>query len=120
MSCYTQRARRARTIRYGCHVITPGELYVEHTEFPGGEAGYADAAGHPVRIAECRGCAERYSRSEILTEYERNERPPGGLQCGDCGRFCSPRTAVPIRYFPDVWIDHYICPTCNNKENETP
>lgn len=65
-----QMVRRARTIRYGCHIIMPGELYIEHTEFPGGEAGYADSAGHPVRMAECRSCAERYGRGDLIHERE--------------------------------------------------
>ncbi|OBJ15569.1 hypothetical protein A5622_26620 [Mycobacterium sp. 1245801.1] len=70
MSTYTKRVRRARTIRYGCHVIQPGELYIEHTEFPGGDAGYADGAGHPIRMAECRTCAERYGRGDLIRERE--------------------------------------------------
>ncbi|PJE24754.1 MAG: hypothetical protein CK431_04475 [Mycobacterium sp.] len=64
------RVRRARKIRFGCHVIQPGELYIEWTEFPGGEAGYADMAGHPVRMAECRSCAERYGRGDLIEAYE--------------------------------------------------
>lgn len=58
--------RVARTQRYGCHVIKPGEVYLEWTEFPGGEAGYADYAGHPVRMAECADCASRYGRADLL------------------------------------------------------
>lgn len=46
--------------------IQPGDVYLEHTEFPGGDAGYADAAGHPVRAAECAGCAARYGREYLL------------------------------------------------------
>ena len=35
-----------------CHgAIEPGTTYVRCTEYPGGDAGYADAAGHPVRMA---------------------------------------------------------------------
>lgn len=67
---FREKARRARKTRYGCHVIAAGDLYIEHTEFPGGEAGYADAAGHPVRMAECRACAERYGRGHLLKAYE--------------------------------------------------
>lgn len=64
------RVRKARTIRYGCHIVMPGELYIEHTEFPGGDAGYADSAGHPVRMAECRCCAERYGRGDLIAAAE--------------------------------------------------
>jgi hypothetical protein len=31
-------------------LIPRGTEYVVATEFPGGDAGYADAAGHPVRM----------------------------------------------------------------------
>lgn len=66
MTAFTMRVRRARKPRFGCHSIRAGELYIEHTEFPGGEAGWADAAGHPVRMAECRFCAERYGRGHLF------------------------------------------------------
>ena len=58
--------RVARTPRNGCHPIKPGDAYLEWTEFPGGEAGYADYAGHPVRMAECGECARRYGRAALL------------------------------------------------------
>jgi hypothetical protein len=58
-----------------CPTIQPGELYIEHTEFPGGESGFADAAGHPVRMAECRACAERYGRGHLITAREDGEKP---------------------------------------------
>ncbi|WP_280381021.1 hypothetical protein [Nocardia wallacei] len=68
----TTRLRRARKKHIACGgycpPIQPGELYLEHKEFPGGEAGYADAAGHPVRAAECRACAERYGRGHYFEE----------------------------------------------------
>ncbi|AEK09543.1 hypothetical protein LITTLEE_163 [Mycobacterium phage LittleE] len=67
---YALRVRKARTVRYGCHVIQPGEFYIDHTEFPGGDAGYADTAGHPVRMAECRVCAERYGRGDLIKDRE--------------------------------------------------
>lgn len=60
------RVRRARRVRYGCHLIQPGEVYIEHIEFPGGESGYADSAGHPVRMYECATCAERYGRGDLI------------------------------------------------------
>lgn len=65
----TVRRRVARKPRPcpGCdRIIAPGATYLEHTEFPGGEAGWADAAGHPVRMSECADCATRYGRGELL------------------------------------------------------
>lgn len=50
------------------HKIGPGEAYLEHTEFPGDELGYADAAGRPVRHAQCAECANHYGHGHILTE----------------------------------------------------
>jgi len=55
---YTNRIIRARRQHQcddhrGC-VIEPGELYLEAKEFPGADAGYADTAGHPVRLKLCR------------------------------------------------------------------
>lgn len=70
MSSTISKVRRASKARTGCHPIQRGELYVEHTEFPGGESGYADAAGHPVRMAECRACAERYGRGNLIAAAE--------------------------------------------------
>lgn len=65
------RLRRARKFRRcGSHncPIQPGDYYLVHTEFPGSDTGVADAAGHPVRGAECRGCAERYGRGHLFPE----------------------------------------------------
>jgi hypothetical protein len=45
--------------------IYVGEQYWEHTDFPGSDVGYATQAGHPVTMAECRFCAERYGRPII-------------------------------------------------------
>lgn len=48
-----------------CHKPIPkGSVHVVATEFPGGDAGYATAAGHPVRMrihAEkpCHYCASK-------------------------------------------------------------
>lgn len=53
----------------GCHPSQPiraGQAYLVHTEFPGGDSGYADAAGHPVRMSECGDCARRYGRGALL------------------------------------------------------
>jgi len=40
-----------------CPPIHAGDVYLEVTELPGGESGYADDAGHPVRMVVCVGCA---------------------------------------------------------------
>lgn len=52
-NCATERHVRARK-DYACswcgEAIPKGSEYVIATEFPGGEAGYADSAGHPVRF----------------------------------------------------------------------
>lgn len=54
----SQKARRC-----GCGgVISAGDRYLMHKEFPGHDAGYADAAGHPVEMPECGACARRYGR----------------------------------------------------------
>jgi hypothetical protein len=77
----TMRVRRARKLHPSCcDQIQPGDLYIEWTEFPGGDAGYADAAGHPVRMAECRACAERYGRKHLLDAHKINEPAPAGSQ----------------------------------------
>lgn len=51
--CYTETRQVARKV-HGCDwchgAIEVGETYTIATEFPGGEAGYADFAGHPVRF----------------------------------------------------------------------
>lgn len=61
-------ARKPHPCSWGdCRTITPGEVYIEHTEYPGGDyTEYADTAGHPVRIAECADCATRYGRADVL------------------------------------------------------
>ncbi|MDH6282904.1 hypothetical protein [Prescottella agglutinans] len=66
----TPRRRVARTWHYCCpsHRIQPGDVYLEHTEFPGSDVGWADAAGHPVRHRECSECALRYGRGHLLAE----------------------------------------------------
>lgn len=52
-----------KTRRCGCGgVISAGDRYLMHKEFPGHDAGYADAAGHPVEMPECGACARRYGR----------------------------------------------------------
>lgn len=70
MSFYTTKACKARKTHKctGCRTIQPGEYYLVHKEFPGGDAGYADSAGHPVRMAECSDCALRYGRGSLLPE----------------------------------------------------
>ena len=52
--CSTERLVRARKpnrCAWCGGPIPAGSQYVVVTEFPGGEAGYADHAGHPVRMA---------------------------------------------------------------------
>lgn len=69
MSRALTRRRVARKAHHCCGLnIRPGDTYLEHTEFPGDDAGYADAAGHPVRHAECEHCARRYGRGHLLTQ----------------------------------------------------
>lgn len=55
-------ARKAHLCQWGdCRRIEPGEVYVSSVCFPNGDdAGYAKAAGHPVRMALCAKCALRY------------------------------------------------------------
>jgi hypothetical protein len=64
------RRRLARKRHYcDCGIaIAVGHVYLEHTAFPGlgDDAGYATAAGHPVRLAECAPCAKRYGRDDLL------------------------------------------------------
>lgn len=73
MASTKSRVRRSRKYRScGSYVggpILPGDLYVEHTEFPGGDCEYANTAGHPVRMVECRDCAERYGRGPMFEAY---------------------------------------------------
>ena len=74
--CMTTAARTARRVYYcgGCasgNAIQPGDRHLEHTEFPGGESGFADSAGHPVRMRECARCAHRCGRGELLDETGR-------------------------------------------------
>lgn len=45
--------------------IRKGDLYLLCTEFPGGESGYADAAGHPVRLRLCMDCAPRWALEQM-------------------------------------------------------
>lgn len=43
-------ARKPHTCAWCGNGIPVGTVHVVVTEFPGGEAGYADYAGHPVRM----------------------------------------------------------------------
>lgn len=65
-----RRARRDRICPSCGLFIKSGQLYLAHTEFPGGDAGYADSAGHPVRMPECRRCAERYGRGDRFAKRD--------------------------------------------------
>ncbi|SUA47240.1 Uncharacterised protein [Nocardia africana] len=85
------RARTPHPCLGGCdNLIRPGDLYLASKDYPGSDLGYADAAGHPVRIAECRQCAERHGRSDMFTAAEtavreRAARPPRKRgQCPHC------------------------------------
>lgn len=72
--------RRARTAmkRHHCgnylcqRVILPGDRYMLLVELPGGEAGYADAAGHPVQMKVCAKCHAQCEpvKAEELGESE--------------------------------------------------
>lgn len=44
--------------------IGPGDLYLEHTGFPGEEA--VEGVKHPIRGRECRECAVRYGRGDLF------------------------------------------------------
>lgn len=66
MSSVLRRARRHRLCDSHDCAIGRGDYYLVHVEFPGGESGFADAAGQPVRMAECRVCAERYGRGDLF------------------------------------------------------
>lgn len=44
------RARKDHRCEWCGKPIPKGSDHVVATEFPGGDAGYADAAGHPVRM----------------------------------------------------------------------
>lgn len=69
--CFRQEIRTAikphRCDLLGC-AINPGDRYLIETEYPGGDAGYADAAGHPVRMKVCRSCGAR--SFELATPQE--------------------------------------------------
>lgn len=67
--------RCSETALWEGHPIGPGDVYLEWTEFPGGESGYADHAGHPVRMAECADCARRYGRAALLDSLARATAP---------------------------------------------
>ncbi|MBM9467287.1 hypothetical protein [Nakamurella leprariae] len=45
--------------------VEPGDRYVEHTEFPSGDAALA-TNGRPVHLAECRPCAEHSGRGDLF------------------------------------------------------
>lgn len=77
MAFYATVARKAWAARrcgWTSHPIKPGDVYLMHTEFPGGDAGYADAAGHPVNMPECADCATRYGRGDLI--QARRDRKP--------------------------------------------
>lgn len=66
-----QRARKPHRCEW-CRksAIAAGDVYVTWIEFPGGDAGYADSAGHPVRLNVCIDCEHEDRRWLILAELE--------------------------------------------------
>jgi hypothetical protein len=60
------------------HRIKVGEYYLEGASMPGDDLGYADYAGHPVRLRECRACAERYGRGHLFPTPSSPETPAPG------------------------------------------
>ena len=46
-------------------VIKRGDPYLLCTEFPTGASGYADSAGHPVRLHVCMDCAPRWVVEQV-------------------------------------------------------
>lgn len=63
-------AVKARRVPCCGGLVLAGERYLVHVELPGGDAGYADTAGHPVQMAECSRCAIRDGRGELLGEAQ--------------------------------------------------
>jgi hypothetical protein len=70
----TSTVRRARKTHWcgSCarHSIRLGDQYILGTIFPGDDCGQPRRGGHPVRIRECRECAERYGRGDRFTPIE--------------------------------------------------
>lgn len=59
-----RRVARKRHYCSGCTgFVQPGEVYLEHTLFPGNDVIEID---HPIRGAECKRCAERYGRGDLV------------------------------------------------------
>jgi hypothetical protein len=50
--------------------IPAGEPHLVLTEFPGGDAGYADAAGKPVSMRICHECARMSVHADLLCPLE--------------------------------------------------
>lgn len=76
MSTYVEKAVTARQ-RHMCenyptvtHRIERGDKYLVATEYPGGESGFADAAGHPVRIKICADCAGSDRMARLTSESQ--------------------------------------------------
>ncbi|QPO17970.1 hypothetical protein PROPHIGD17-1_34 [Mycobacterium phage prophiGD17-1] len=44
------------------------------------------------------------------------EPPKGSVQCGRCGRFCRRNPTRAVTYWPDTWVDHYLCQSCKELE----
>ena len=83
MSVTVRRVARKRHPACGgyCPSILPGEVYLEHTAFPGD----GDLNNERFwRIRECAACATRYGRASLLSD------PAGSVQDvhTDTGRNC--------------------------------
>ncbi len=54
----------------------------------------------------------------MSARFQFPEEPKGSVQCGHCGRFCRRHPARAVKYWPDTWIDHYLCPICKELADE--
>ena len=73
MNTMQRTARKSHVCGCGA-VIRPGNRYLVHTEFPGDDGGgFADSAGHPVRLVECAKCAVLNGRPAAPSESEGGE-----------------------------------------------
>jgi hypothetical protein len=68
----TSVARLARKGRRcdGClGRIRVGDVYLVHTLYPS-SSDYTYTSGHPVRVAECSACANRYDRGLLIAAHD--------------------------------------------------
>lgn len=59
--------------------IKPGDVYLEHTEFPGSFLGFADTVGHPIRRAQCAVCATTHGLGYLLEPVPTEQAYRDGL-----------------------------------------